>query len=908
MIRNSLFLSMVLVLLCSGRTFAQQLLQQPVRIQIENATPVDVLNFLEQEYAIPFLYNARDLPQQSQAYDLDNVALAKVLDQLMEGSELKYVSYRNRAIAILPKDKVAELDSYREQFYAALDGRIQQGRAPDEIITIGADSPGPAGSSANIVGRLVDATTGEPIIGATIYWSDLELGTATDSRGVWELDVPIGQHDLQIQYIGYGTFSRRFDILGDGFLDIKLRSEATDLETVIVLAEANDDNVSSIQAGLSTFSVRRIEELPALLGEADVVRSVLTSAGVTSIGEGSTGFNVRGGAVDQNLILQGGSVLFNASHALGFYSTINPEVVQDVSLYKSILPAEYGGRLASVLAVDLRRGNQEQLRIAGGLGPVTAKLSAEGPFAEGKGSFLLGVRAASADWVLRRVNVLEVSRSEAAFFDGNLLLHYDLTEKDQLSLSLYQSNDDFVYNQEFGFNFGNSSLEMGYTRQVREEVTSELSLVANQLRATRSELGGVGSGDLETGITYYKLKQLVRRQNDEWGWVGGVEAILYQVPGQQQTPTGATSTLPSLELEDERAFEGAIFGEVNWSPLDELSVQAGLRLNSYQYLGARTIQLYAEDGVYTLSSVVGTRTFAAGDVVESYQTLEPRFSARYQLGPEQSVRTGYSRTSQFVNQVFNTDTPTPQSQFQLSTSYIKPFLSHNFSLGYFRNFRNNRWETAVEGFYRAINQLWDYRDFAVLNLNPNLETELLEGQGRAYGVEASIKGRGLRFDGQLSYTYSRTEREVPGINRNEWYPSNFDQPHNVNFVFKYRIDERQSLNVNFTFASGRPTTAPIVSYSPNGGALTIPVYTQRNQLRIPDYHRLDISYNIAMNKKKERGFKTSWDFTIYNVYGRDNPFSVFYTQRVNQTRDFVANRLSVLGAIFPSVSFNFEWL
>lgn len=907
MIRLSLFAGFALLLLSGNSVFAQNLLRQQVSLQLEGATTAQALDYLQQNYALRFLYQANDLPELERDIEIADAPLSEAMNQLLEWTDLAYFVYRDQAVVIVPQGIVADLSTYREEFYAALDGRLQQGLAPEEVIVIGKDAPSAAGAKPKIVGRLADATTGEPIIGATVFWPDIGDGTVSDSRGVWEFEVPAGQHDLQIQYIGYGSFSRSFDIVGDGFLDIKLRQEATDLATVIVLAEANDDNVSATQAGLSTFSVRRIEELPALLGEADVVRSVLTSAGVNSIGEGSVGFNVRGGAVDQNLILQGESILFNASHALGFYSTINPEIIEDVSLYKSILPAEYGGRLSSVLAVDLRRGNDEQLRVAGGLGPVTAKLSVEGPFAEGQGTALLSLRGASADWILRQVNILEVSRSEAGFFDGNLLLHYDVTDEDQLSLSLYQANDNFVYNQDFGFNYGTSSVEFDYNRQVRKNVSSEFSLVANRLRNTRTDLGGVGAGEIENGITYYKLKEVVRRQEDDWGWNAGVEAVFYRVPGQSQAPLGATSTLPILELEDERAWEAGLFGEVSWNLTDELSLNAGLRLNSYQYLGARTLLDYEEEGVYDLSTVVDTLRFDRGKVIETYRTLEPRLSARYQLGPTQSIRAGYGRSSQFVNQVFNSDTPTPQSQFQLSTPYIRPFLAHNFSLGYFRNFNRNRWETSIEGFYRAIDQLWDYRDFAVLNLNPHLETELLEGQGRAYGLEASVKGRSLHFDGQLSYTYSRTERQIAGINRGDWYPSNFDQPHNVNFVFKYRIDKRQSLSANFIFASGRPTTAPIVSYTVNG-VIAVPIYTERNQLRIPDYHRLDISYNIGMNKNKEKGFKTSWDITLYNVYGRENPFSVFYTQRFNQRRDFVANRLAVLGAVFPSVSFNFEWL
>lgn len=905
-LRHLLAFSLFVFIIPLGQ--AQQLLRQEVSIDLEAATAEEVLTQLTERYQLRFHYSALDLPSQRSHFNYQQVPLTSVLEALLAPSPLGFFVYRDQSIVIANQEKIAELIAYREQFYQALDGQLQRGTSPQDIITIGADQPSAAGANAKIIGRLADANTGEPIIGATIFWPELKNGTVSDSRGLWEMNIPSGnQYELQIQYIGYGSFSRQFKIIGEGFLDVKLLPEATDLATIIVLAEAQDDNVSNTQAGLSTFSVRSIKDLPTLLGEADVVRSVLTTAGVNSIGEGSSGFNVRGGAVDQNLILQGGSILFNASHALGFYSTINPEIIQEVALYKSILPAEYGGRLSSVLQVDLRRGKQQGLRIAGGLGPVTAKLSAEGPFAEGKGTYLLGLRGASADWILRQINDIAISKSQAAFFDGNLLVHYDLTEKDQLRGSLYHASDDFSYNQEFGFNYKTASAEINYTRQIREELSSELTLVANQLRSSRTDLTGPGSGALLTGITYYKLKEVIRHQEEDWSWLAGIETILYQVPGQEQRPQGPTSTLPNIKLENEKGWESALFGEINWEPWDQFSVKAGLRINDYQYLGGRTLLDYGPDGTYELSNVVDTLEYAAGETIQSYFTIEPRLSLRYQLSPEQSVRAGYSRTSQFVNQVFNTDTPTPQSQFQLSTPYIKPFLAHNFSLGYFRNFRKNRWESSVEGFYRAIDQLWDYRDFAILNLNPHLETALLEGQGRAYGLEATLKGRSLRFDGQLSYTWSRTERQIAGINQNRWYPSNFDQPHNLNLSFKYRIDERQSLSANFTFASGRPTTAPIVSYT-NGNTIVVPIYTERNQLRIPDYHRLDLSYNIGMNKNKQKGFKTSWDFTLYNVYGRKNPFSVFYTQRVNQRRDFVANRLAILGTVFPSVSFNFEFL
>ncbi|MEL7221974.1 MAG: TonB-dependent receptor, partial [Bacteroidota bacterium] len=759
---------------------AQSIEQVPISLTQESVNLTMILNQIATRYDIPFYFDPSLLPEKELSITFEEQALREVLKSLLEEHELSYLVYQNRGIIILSQVKKKELGNYSKQFYAALEGRLQEGKAPTEVISIGAEQPSEAGVTPTIVGRLADAATGEPIVGATIYWPELEEGTVTDSRGLWEVKIPTGEYRLQIQYIGYNNFERTFAILGDGFLDMKLRQEAFDLATVIVLAEANDDNVTRDQAGLSTISVRRIEELPAFLGEADVVQTILTDAGVSSIGEGATGFNVRGGTVDQNLILQGGSILFNSAHALGFFSVINPAIIEDVSLYKSILPAEYGGRLSSVLAVDLRRGNQEQWTASGGLSPLTAKLSVEGPFADGNGSILASGRYAYSDWVLKQVNRLEVERSTAGFFDANLLLNYDLSERSELRLSLYGSGDSFVYNQDFGFDYNTRSIELGLLHELRSGLTSDFSLVANRFFSEQQELSGAGSGTLSSGITYYKAKEQLNWESGEaWKATAGLEAILYQLPGQAQAPLGATSILPIIELEDERGLETALFGEITWEPLTDLSIKAGLRLNSYQYLGGRSLLAYAEEGIYDLSTVVDTLTYGNGEVIENYRTLEPRVSLRYQLAESQSIRGGYSRTSQFVNQVFNTDTPTPQSRYQLSTPYIKPFLAHNFSLGYFHNFRKNKWETSIEGFYRAIDQLWDYRDFARLNLNSHLETELLEGQGRAYGLEVAIKAHAVRLDGQFSYTWSRTENQVAGVNQSNWYPNYFDQPNQV---------------------------------------------------------------------------------------------------------------------------------
>ena len=468
--------------------------------------------------------------------------------------------------------------------------------------------------------------------------------------------------------------------------------------------------------------------------------------------------------------------------------------------------------------------------------------------------------------------------------------------------------DEFIYNNEFGFQYGTLSAELGYERKFSDELTSDFSVVANRYGSDQTNFVGQETGTLTIGLNTIKLKEKLRwSREDNFVATGGVEAIFYSLPGQEQRPDTEGSLLPELTLETERGREMAGFFQAEWSPTPELAITGGVRFNLYQYLGGRTLFDYAPsaEGIYRLNEVVDTLTYGQGDVISTYTSFEPRLSARYQITPTTSVKAGYSRTSQFVNQIFNTDTPTPQSQFQLSTPYIEPFFAHNYSAGVFQNLSNNRVQMSVEGFYRDIDQLWDYRDFAVLVGNRHLETEILPGIGRAYGVEGSFKLNLLTLDMQLNYTYSRTERQVEGINNGNWYPSNFDQTHNANSVVSLKIDDRQTFTANFTYATGRPTTAPIINYRISGGLL-VPIYSDRNQLRIPDYHRLDLSYTIVTGKDKERGLKTSWNFTIYNIYARKNAFSVFYTQTPDQR--FLANRLAVLGTMFPSITFNFEWL
>lgn len=852
-------------------------------------------------YGLSFYYAPGSLPEHLPDMDFDGTPLPAALDEALSGSGLGYFFYRDYAVAIAPYDVLENI--YSAKYYQALaltsnpNGNDGGGNQAD-ILEIGDIRTLPPDGRAVIRGILVDEEDGKPVAGATILSGG--QGTASGEDGRFELILPPGQHELQVQYIGYASQSNPIKVYGNGDLRLALRAAATDLAEVLVKAEANDVNVSGARIGVTRLEVKSIERLPALLGEADVIRGLLLSAGVTSIGEGAAGFNVRGGETDQNLMLQDEAILFNASHALGFFSTFNTSLTANVELYKSIIPARYGGRLASVLDVEMRDGSFEKWKLKAGIGPVSGRFSLEGPVLKGKSSLIAGMRASYSDWVLRLAGPAELKRSSAAFYDANLRYTHRLDSKNTFTLAAYQAGDEFEYNRSFGFSYNTRSGQLIYKRLLNDNFFSRLTLAASRYSSTQTNLGNADGGQVGNGVDYYKIKELLAYSPGRpLQLEAGLEAILYRVQPGEQRPLGQASVVQPKTLEKQQALESAAFASAEWTASDRLAIIGGLRFNHYRFLGPGSVFTY--DGAASRENRRDTIRYGSGQTIVAYSNLEPRLSARCRLSAESSFKAGYSRTSQFINQVFNTDTPTPTSQYQLSTAYIRPFRSHNFAAGYFRNVKGNKWESAAELFYRFIDQLWDYRDFARLLANESLETEILNGKGRAYGMELSLKTARSLVNGQLNYTWSRTERQVEGINRGAWYPSNFDKPHNLSLLVNYQPSQRHTLTFSFNYSTGRPATAPVTNHR-LGNAVIVPIYSLRNQLRIPDYHRLDVSYTVGQGYNKRKTLKASWNISVYNVYARKNAFSVFFTP--GPGLNTVANRLSILGSAFPAVTIN----
>ena len=898
-IRNLLFLFLFFAINTS--TSAQS--DEPVLIteNFDGVTCQELLDKLSSSYGLNFYYKNIELPKKQYSLSFDNQPVTEVLDAVFLGSSISYVTYRDYAYVVMPEKVVNEV--YTTDYYQRVQGLEDIQEEVKTLSVIGdIDRLDPSGN-ATITGKIIDAQTEEDIIGANIVWTETGQGTITDINGVFTMSVPAGIRELKVGYLGYQDYLQEYNVLSSGETRILLEKAAVNLDEVTITGEAPDAQVENVQVGVASLDIKNIEKLPSFMGETDVVKSLLLSAGVSSIGEGSGGFNVRGGDVDQNLIQQDEGFLFNSSHALGFFSTFNSDLISKVDLFKGNIPAQYGGRLASVMDVRMRNGNFNKFKIKGSVGPVSSKIMFEGPIISEKTSFIGGFRSSYTDWVLQRINNDEIKNSSAFFTDMNLRLTHKFDNRNSLSISGYNSKDKFIYNKEFGFEYDTKMAQLELKNSLANNLISNLSVTGSKYESIQRDLQGIDGSQLDNNISYIKIKEQLTYFKDEKVKIdAGVSAIMYTIDPGSRFPFGDNTEIEEKILEEEKSRESSGFLNLEYGLSDKFLISGGVRFSLYQYLGPQNVYQYQNPDRPESDEILGS-AIQEGTIAD-YTSLEPRVSMRYKLTDDLSFKAGYSRTAQFINQVFNTDSPTPTSQWQLSNTYIEPNRSHNVSVGLFRNFNDNNVETSIEVYGRKIDQLYDYRDFAELVVNDHIETELLFGEGRSYGVELSLKKKVGTLNGSFAYTFSKSEKLIEGINGGAYFPSNFDKTHDASFLLNYQPNQRNTLTFNFAYSTGRPTTAPIGNYITQEG-LVVPIFSERNQLRIPAYHRLDFAYTLGKGYKEQK-FRTSWTFGIYNIYGRRNAFSVYFTQ--DGFGRPVANKLSVLGSAFPSLTLNIELL
>lgn len=792
-----------------------------------------------------------------------------------------------------------------------------------------------AQSRFRLSGHIRDGRTDAPIVRANVLILDTGLGTTTDSSGFFSLPLPKGLQTIQITHQSYETGGRNLTANRDQSLTILLNERVTLLRETIITTNGPGEQVRSNVSGVTTLSVRTLKQLPTLLGEVDLIRSIQLLPGVSSVGEGSTGFNVRGGNTDQNLILLDDAPLFNASHLLGFMSVFNPDVVQDVALYRGSVPAQYGGRAASVLQTRLKDATATQLSVSGGLGLLSSRLKIETPILKNKLAVYGAGRFSYVNQLLRVFPVKAITGIRAGFSDYVGRINFAPNPKNKLTLTGFSSTDRFRFpadtlsqvdlggtQSEFGWT--TRMVSLGWFRYLSDRWQIQTSGVWSRYRSTISNPDSTRAYALRSGIDYRQLKTALsyvsgKKSGPKLSAEMGLSSIWYEVMAGQLAPTDPRSQVNPVRLPNEKAVEAAAFANADIAFTKRLSVQAGVRFSWFGQVGPVTTYTYRDGTSRSPETLRDSVLTGAGTLAKTYQGLEPRLSVRFSLGEHSSVKLGAGRMIQYLQQLSNTTAALPADRWKVSDAYLKPAIADQVSLGYFQDFRNNALEMSVEVFYKRLTNVNDFKGGTTLLLNRYPETALLQGTGFARGLELYIRKSAGLLTGWISYTYSQTRFRIAGttpettVNRGNYYPAPYDKPHMLNVILNYKLGSRVSLSVNGVYSSGRPITYPVGKLYVGGRI--VPFYLDRNQSRIPGYVRFDMGLTInglrsSGQPNAKRRYESDWSISGYNVLSRRNAYSVFvqtptrfaeYYNRVN------AYKLSILGSVIPSVSYNFRF-
>jgi len=764
--------------------------------------------------------------------------------------------------------------------------------------------------NVTLSGYVSDLESDESLIGVSVLIPELNTGTITNEYGFFSLTLPPDVYTVQIRYLGFETLTRELSLNEDVNENFELTPQAELLDEVIVEENIELLNVRNPQMSVNKLAINTIKKIPAVLGEVDVIKSITLLPGVTNAGEGASGFNVRGGAADQNLILLDEAIIFNSSHLFGFFSVFNPDAIKDIQLYKGGIPASYGGRASSVLNIYQKEGNRKKLESQGGIGLISSRLLLEGPLKKEKSSFLIGGRSSYAHLFLPLIE--SVDNNKAYFYDLNTKLSYTLNDRNTIYLSGYFGRDVFDIDNLFDLAYGNSVANFRWNHLFSNKLFSNLSLIYSDYDYTLDF--GLAEFDWNLGITNFNFKYDFKHYvNDKVKLEYGLNGIYYKFdPGFIQ-PTAESSPVQARKLDDKFALENAVYGGVSYQLSSKINLQVGLRLSNFLRLGQK-MNTYVNDNpllyiessqIYEEAQPTGSVTYSKGEVIKSFTYPEPRFSMAYQLDSDQSFKLSYNRMAQYLHLISNTNSPTPIDVWAPSGKYIDPQLLDQVAVGYFKIFDNNRYNLEVEAFYKTIQNRLDYIDGAELIANDAIEQVLLEGQARAGGLEVLFRKNEGKLTGWIAYTLSRSEQQTPGrtpsevgINYGNWYATPYDKTHDISITTNYDLNKRWNLSANFIYQTGQPITYPNAQYQFSG--FSIPNFETRNSSRLPAYHRLDVS--AVYSPKKRSG---EWVFGIYNFYNRKNAASIRFQENLETGRN-EALRLTIFG-IIPSVTYNFKF-
>jgi len=763
-------------------------------------------------------------------------------------------------------------------------------------------------------GTISDLKTKETLIGVNVYILETKTGITTNEYGFYSITLPKGEYTISISYVGYQGIEEKVSLNSNIKKNFLVSESSQLLKEVVIVDNKKRVDIRKPEMSVNKLTIQEIKEMPVIFGEVDILKSILTLPGVTNAGEGQSGFNVRGGGADQNLVLLDEATIYNSSHLFGLFSVFNPDAIKDLKLYKGGIPARYGGRLSSVLDIYQKEGNKNDFHMNGGIGLISSRILAEGPIVKGKGSFVVAGRASYAHLFLKLTN----NPNSAYFYDLNTKLSYSLNEKNNIYLSGYFGRDVFQLSDSFINTYGNSVINFRWNHLFSDKLFSNLSVIySDYYYGLNLDIIGF---NWDSGIKNYNIKYDFKHYlSDKLKLTYGINSNYYDFNPGKIEPTRVDSGINEDQLDKKYALENAFYIDAEHQISKKIAITYGVRLSSFLRLGQQTLNTYTNNQpvtfnpnflIYESAEPIGTVSYGKNETIANFNNIEPRFAISYTINDDQSIKGSYNRMSQYLHLISNTQSPTPLDVWAPSDQYLKPQILDQVALGYFQNLKDDKYSLELETFYKKIKNRVDYIDGANLIANEAIERVVLNGQARAYGLEVLFRKNTGRFKGWLSYTLSRTEQKVEGrtavetgINNGNWYKTGFDKLHNLAVVANYKWTEKWRFSATLTFQTGQPVTFPNGQYEYEG--ITVPNYSSRNENNLPAYHRIDVSATLTPRKNKKRKWEAEWVFGIYNLYNRQNAASITFRQN-QETGTNEALRLSIFG-IVPSATYNVKF-
>jgi hypothetical protein len=895
-----------------------------VSLDIKNYPVVQFLDALEKQTNYKFYYDSTEFDTLKISISVKELPLMELLKTAFDTSGLYAAEALHNQIFIT-KNRIVKttlpetgtegkatnatiINNNKTVSTQEIKTNLQRATLENKLYIIGDRNINNGQEKATVAGYIKDATTGEPVVGASVLVEKLKTGTSTDQYGYFSISIPKSQLTLNIQSIGMKDTRRQILLYSDGKLNIEMQQQVMTLRNVMVSSQKLS-NIKSTQMGVQKIDIKTIKQVPVAFGEADLLRVVLTLPGVKSVGEASTGLNVRGGSADQNLILFNEATIYNPSHFFGLFSAFNPEVVKDVELYKSSIPAKYGGRLSSVLDINSREGNKKKVTGTAGIGLLTARFDVEGPLIKDKSSFIVGGRTTYANWLLKKLPN-QYKNSKASFYDLNLNISHEFDKKNMLYITGYMSHDRFNLNSDTFYSYGNKNISVKFKHVFSNKLNALITTGYDRYQYDiSSEHNPVNAYKLDFNINQTYLKAHFNYYASSKHTVEfGINSIYYKLNPGRYLPIGKESLVAADTVAAEQALESALYLSNRYNITNKLSVEGGIRYSLFNYLGPQNVNSYAPDLPKTENNITNTSFYSSGKFIKNYGGPEFRLSARYAINDSFSIKAGFNTQRQYLHTLSNTAAMAPTDIRKLSDPNIKPQYGEQVSLGLYKNFKSNTIELSAEVYYKRIKDFLDFKSGAVLVMNNHVETEVINTKGKAYGVELMVKKLTGKLNGWISYTYSRTLLQIDdplsgeNINNGNFYPANYDKPHDITFIGNYRLSHRFSFSLNSTYSTGRPITIPIGTFYYGNASRTL--YADRNSFRIPDYFRTDMSINIDGNHKVKQWLHSIWTVGVYNLTGRKNPYSVYFVSENGIVNGY---KLSIFGAAIPYINLNIRF-